>query len=525
MEDNRYCFKCKKQLPDTRSNCDCGTPSITKQLYDHLVWKDQQLSLEPFRFFPNNKLNVKMLGDVILSLIKVKTFVDNHDSFYYDEIAGIWRPAEEKIEQLVKELLKDAIRKNSVSEALNYIKISTYEERNQEPPLSVIPLLNCDFNLETGQPEPMNPERFFLFRHPVQYDAEAKAECFERMLESMFDSPEERIVAKEVLAYPFYRHYPIQKAVMCIGSGSEGKSVYLGVGRALYGREAVASITLQDFSSNRFGKAELYQKVANICADLSSKSVKDTGSFKMLTGGDNISAERKNKNPFYFVNYAKLMFSCNELPRTNDLTPAYFRRWLIIKFTKVFGDIEDKEADFIRDVKLSQKLEAELPGIFNSVVAVLKPLIERGEFSSSKGTSEIMSEYISLSDNVLAFCQDCLAESRDDWLSTQMIEDAYRSYCADNDVIPFDKPILVKKVRAFFPRCTRYDPSGDDGKRIHALKGIKFRDRFAVVEKPVEPKGGLAGFIDASTTVSQPVVEEGGEDSGQSSSLLFEREE
>lgn len=519
MEETRYCLKCNKET-QTQA-CECGQATVTKKLYDFTKWKEQQLSQEPIRFFPNGKLNVKLLGDTVLSFIKVKTFKDNHDAYFYDDEVGVWKPAEEKIEELTKHLLKDQIRKNSVSEVLNYIRISTYQDRDQEPPLNIIPLKNCDYDLNTGETKPPSSEYFFLFRHPINYDAKATSENFEHMLEAMFDTQEERTVAKEVLAYPFYRAYSIQKAVMCIGSGSEGKSVFLGIGRSLYGKDAVASISLQDFSNNRFGKAELYQKAANICADLSSNSVKDTGSFKMLTGGDNISAERKNKNPFYFVNFAKLMFSCNELPKTTDLTPAYFRRWLIIKFTKVFGDVDDMEADYVRDTKLTQKLDAELSGVFNSVIATLKPLIERGEFTASKGTNDIMSEYIALSDNILAFCQDCLVEARDSWLSTQSIEDAYRVYCADNDVVAYDKPALIKKVRRFFPRCTKYEPLDDNGKRIHSLKGINFKDKFAKEPEPEKPKppvdGGLGRFIDASLpqhSVSQRPDADGVEGAG-----------
>ena len=59
----------------------------------------------------------------------------------------------------------------------------------------------------------------------------------------------------------------------------------------------------------------------------------DNGIFKALTGEDYITAERKNKNPFSFKPYARLLFSCNEIPRNyGDRSEGFYRRLIIIRF-------------------------------------------------------------------------------------------------------------------------------------------------------------------------------------------------
>lgn len=55
-----------------------------------------------------------------------------------------------------------------------------------------------------------------------------------------------------------------------------------------------------------------------------------------------MKADRKHCQPFEFENYAKLVFSANEIPQSEDTSYAYFRRWIIFFFENVFeGDNND----------------------------------------------------------------------------------------------------------------------------------------------------------------------------------------
>lgn len=82
----------------------------------------------------------------------------------------------------------------------------------------------------------------------------------------------------------------------------------------LLGGDNVSNIPWQGLG-DRFNKAELFGKLANIFADLPSKAIDDNGMFKVLTSEDYITAERKNRDPFSFRPYARFLFSCNEIPR------------------------------------------------------------------------------------------------------------------------------------------------------------------------------------------------------------------
>ncbi|WP_091585158.1 DUF5906 domain-containing protein [Alteribacillus bidgolensis] len=112
------------------------------------------------------------------------------------------------------------------------------------------------------------------------------------------------------------------------------------------GHENVSNVALQDLQHNRFKLAHLHGKLANISADLSSKLMDGSEVFKKITSGDTVNAEKKGKDSFDFIPFAKLMFSANELPPSNELGHSFFRRWVLIEFTRTFTKEE-------RDPKLT----------------------------------------------------------------------------------------------------------------------------------------------------------------------------
>lgn len=126
--------------------------------------------------------------------------------------------------------------------------------------------------------------------------------------------------------------------------------------------------------NERFAPANLYQKLANIDADVSGDIlIKNTGKLKKLTGNDEYPGEFKYKTPFKFRNFAKLIFSCNEIPETDDTTDAFFRRLIIINFTQQF--LAEKDDPHIID-KLCT--EEEFTGLLHELLGRLPRIIAHG---------------------------------------------------------------------------------------------------------------------------------------------------
>ncbi len=106
--------------------------------------------------------------------------------------------------------------------------------------------------------------------------------------------------------------------------------------------------------------------------------------LKKLTGNDEHTGEFKYKKPFKFVNYAKLIFSCNKIPETEDQTDAFFRRLIIINLiTQFFGDKED--------FNLIQKLtiDEELTVLLHEVLPRLPRILTEGLWKTISESIEV----------------------------------------------------------------------------------------------------------------------------------------
>ena len=281
------------------------------------------------------------------------------------------------------------------------------------------------------------------------YAPDAACPLFLRYLESML-AEEEIFLIQEIMGCLRLPVNKAQKSFVFVGALNAGKSTLLNVVQEiLLGSENVLNIPWQNLS-DRFNRVELFDKLANIFADLPSKSIDDNGMFKALTGEDFITAERKNKDPFSFRPYARFLFSCNEIPRNyGDRSEGFYRRLLIIRFEKSVPKAK-------RDPNLAEKLAAERDGILMWALTGLKRLIASGYvFSETERTRAELEKYRIESNSVLSFAKlYCVAEKegvavRDDLFLR------YKEYCGNAGMKPVSQTNFNKELEAGFPEITR----------------------------------------------------------------------
>ena len=184
---------------------------------------------------------------------------------------------------------------------------------------------------------------------------------------------------------------------MFVGSGANGKSTLLELLETFIGKQNASHVTLQALCDHRFAAAELCLKLINTCADIPHKNLFKTGTFKELTGGDMIQAERKFKSFFYFRNYAKLLFSCNAVPESTDDSLAWFRRWIIIECPNQFTG--DKEKPRIID---SLTTPQELSGTLNWALEGLTRLLNKKRFTNQLEIAQQRQNHIEQSNSCQA---------------------------------------------------------------------------------------------------------------------------
>ena len=362
---------------------------------------------------------------------KLLTRPDGTIYYYYK---GKWVEDAESLIQKDLELaflkanVTEKVTNNFVGEVLGHIRRMTYATDLRNPPW-LLNLKNGVLDLRTLEIHPHSPKYKFFYQLPVEYDPDAKAPVFEKFLSEVVEEEDARVL-QEFIGYIFLPDCRYEKALMLVGSGSNGKSTFLKTIVALLGKENISNLSIQELVNDRFKRAELFGKLANIYPDLPSTAMAETGVFKVLVSGEMITAERKFRDPFTFENRAKLLFSANKLPYTSDDSLAFYRRWIIINFPNEFKGKR-------KDPRLVDKLTTpeELSGILNWALEGLHRLLEQDGFSYNLDVEEIQKYYERMSSSIAAFVQDVLEEAPESKISKDQLYQVYREYCKANKLI------------------------------------------------------------------------------------------
>lgn len=363
------------------------------------------------------------------------------------------------------------------------MRIRTYTNTDdfvEEPGLIVVK--NGVYHIDTGELTKHSPTHYAKAALPVTYDPDAECPLFLKFLERV--APKYMDFLQEWTGYHFLKDQRFQRFVILLGDRDNGKSTYLHVLTNLLGTENVSSQSLYNITSKRFALAELHTKLANIAADIGPDEIKYTGALKIATGEDRGAAERKYKDPFNFMNYAKLSFSCNQLPKTPDETGAFHKRHLVLLFD-VTIPLEEQD----KTLKAKLTTPAELSGILNWALEGLHRLLERDQFDEPTTIEERRTQYRRLSDPIASFTEDCLTEDAEAWETKSDVYRAYTQYCKTEGFASSSDSVFFKELKKHV-----YYQSGTktiDKQRVKVINGVTLRGpaRGVRPERGVLPLG------------------------------------
>jgi len=445
-------------------------------------------------FDDNGKFIPAFLAEELMSDTHFATMMDSKEIYVY--IDGYYQPlGEVLIKRECKHRLGDEYRKNRAGEVTDYIEASTYVKRREES-TSLLPLNNGVLDIYTMELYPYSPEYMFFNKLPVNYNPKADCPEIRKFHKEITNDEQDIKVLEETIGYCLYRGYLVHKALMLVGGGANGKSTWLSLVRTFLGPKNVSGRSLFELEEVRFAKADLFGKYANIYADLPDRALQRTGMFKMLTGGDQLAAEKKFRDSFHFINYAKLLFSANKVPETVDDTDAFFRRWIIIPFPNVFNG---ESCDPQKLEKITT--EAELSGLLNIALAALKRLLNNGGFSYAKTTDELREDYIRKSSPIASFVIDCLGVDSDAFIEKKALFNVFAAYCRTREI-----PCVTQTT--FFKNLPRHVAIVDfrptvGGRRIHTFKGIRYIEGVSRVFESLSVKEAQKGLMSNMSNMSK----------------------
>jgi putative DNA primase/helicase len=400
---------------------------------------------------------VKRLADAILATADIAK--DAGEKPYIFKDGTYLDTGEAFIKQQVKRLLLEwgLSKKWSSNRANEVVKFILVDAPRlwDKPPADTVNLRNGLLNVFTRELRPHSPEFLSTVQIPVTFDPKAECPFWEQFVANTFPD-DAYAIAWEIAAWLITPDTSIQKSILALGEGSNGKSTWLTALSAFIGKRNIANLSLQTMESNRFAVARMVGKLANICPDLPSAHLQDTGIFKAVTGGDPIQAEYKYGEQFDVLPFARLVFSANQAPRSSDATHAFFRRWLVIPFNRTFEGKEVVSRDVL-DRQLSDPRE--LSGVLNKALEAL-PLIRKRGFTESDSMKEAWNELRQTTDPLAV------------WLDTSTVEDfephsfvSKRALCAAYNQANKDTGRAYMSENAFGRALRRHRPNLTDGQR------------------------------------------------------------
>ena len=353
---------------------------------------------------------------------------------------GVWKKQDERsVKQWVQHYVGDkldSIRKSNVDSVADLFRTEVYlsDHAFDIGPVECVNTLAGELMLsDSGRWEllPHNREHYRTTQVPIEYEPKAQAPRFIKFLSDVFkgdpDAGDKATALLEMMGYTLMAHCNHERFIILVGSGANGKSVLLSVLEALAGRDNVAAVQPSQFD-NKFQRAHLHNKLANIVTEIKQGAVIDDDALKGITSGEPTTVEHKNKDPFDMRPFSTCWFGTNHMPHTRDFSGALFRRALVIefnnKFTPEMGNC---------DPNLKHKLMEELPGILTLALDAYADALQEG-FTMPESCKQARDQWRLEADQVAQFIeQDCEA-SHLERLEPQRLFNGYRDWAADNGI-------------------------------------------------------------------------------------------
>jgi putative DNA primase/helicase len=381
-----------------------------------------------------------------------------HDGRLYRYDAGVYvADAEKWVGKRMRELLGEYYRKRQREEVIGWL-MSTMPSIASTQPADVINLDNGLLDWRRGALEPHDPKVLSTIRVPHRWNPKAKCPEISAFLNEVL--PDDCIeFVLEVIGHCLIPDNRMQRSVMLIGTGGNGKGTLLNLIKMLLGPQNVAARTLHDLTEDRFARADVFGKLANICGDLDARTVERSDVFKMITGNDTLSGERKYGQPFEFVPFARLLFSANEVPPSSDQSMAYFDRWLPVPMTKRIRGTKDEVQGIIAQLTAADEME----GLLALAVEGLRRLMRRGHFKVPTSVKEEHKRFQRHVDTVLAFVEDRCVIDPEGRATRSDVYFSYQAWCAENGRRPVAAHNVYAKLMQQFPSVSPRDLTGGRG--------------------------------------------------------------
>ena len=437
-----------------------GTPKSISKLFDEILDSIEPINFEnEVNFNGTSDVKVKQKEYVTISIEKINSIIissglglciENNQTYLYnncywdvvgdDELKSFLSNAAIKLGTPVLDAKYHQFGKDLYKQfrATSFFKAPNNSKNIQ------INLLNgtLEFSKKEFLLKGFKSDDFIKYQLNFKYDPNSQSPLFKIFLNEVLPSKSMQDLVAEYLGSIFINKassIKIEKVMVFLGNGANGKSVLFEVINKLLGTENVSNYSLQSLTDvNGYFRALLENKLLNYSSEMNGNI--EFSIFKQLASQERVAARLPYKEPIILDNYARLLFNSNVLPENAELTNAFFRRLIIVPF-----DVTIKEKD--QDKELHLKLFKELPGILNWILEGLSRLIKNKKFTQSNKADELIKKYEIESDSLKLFLRENnYKKSIDNKLKIKDLYLKYKTFCLEDNYRAINKAKFIKRL-------------------------------------------------------------------------------
>lgn len=324
---------------------------------------------------------------------------------------------------------------------------------------------------ETGSSVPPTPALFTLSALDFRFvDAEKcpRPDRWLAFLDQLWgDDPESIEALQQWFGYCLTPDARQHKLLGIFGPKRSGKTTIAQVLRRLVGESNTCAPTLSSLA-DRFGLWPLIGKTLAVIGDARLSGRADAASVAerllSISGQDPMTVDRKNLRPVTVVFPARVVLISNELPRLTDASATIVSRMIVLRLSRSWFGKED--------IRLLDKLTAELPSIVWWAVAGWQKLQKRGRLLQPQSSTDVLADLEDLASPVNAFLRDRCVVGADESVSRSALYEEYVDWCKDHGrKHVLDAGGLGRDLHAIIPTLRTTNPRVG-GKPVRHYAGI-----------------------------------------------------
>ncbi|MBT6940138.1 MAG: hypothetical protein HN994_07075 [Candidatus Marinimicrobia bacterium] len=272
----------------------------------------------------------------------------------------------------------------------------------------------------------------------VNYVPNAECPVFDQFLLDIMDGDEELTeYLLMCLGYSMSGLTDEQCMFILNGEGANGKSVLLDLMSHIYGDYTVHTrfdAFLKKYNSTSTNDLARLSKARMVTANESGVGKNwDEERIKEITGGDKITARFMYAEYFEFRSKIKLWCATNNLPKTDDLTDAFWRRMVVFPFDRQFKGVNRKP-------NILEELKRESSGILNRLYQGFQQWSKESLKNPPPRVVDAIKEYKAESDVVTRWVEMADVKRNDsyDTISAKQLYQSFKDWFEKNET---GKPI------------------------------------------------------------------------------------